>query len=51
VAGPDGGPRMFLSPAWSGEPARGHKAINELLAKGLSRPATTKENQPCQFPR
>jgi FAD/FMN-containing dehydrogenase len=34
LAGPDGSPRMFLSPAWSGEAAQGEKAIEELLRLG-----------------
>jgi hypothetical protein len=34
LTGPDGSPRMFLFPAWSGEPAPGQKAIEELLRLG-----------------
>jgi FAD/FMN-containing dehydrogenase len=32
--GPDGSPWMFLFPVWSGAPARGEKAIEELLRLG-----------------
>jgi FAD/FMN-containing dehydrogenase len=32
--GPDASPWMFLSAAWSGEPAHGEKAIEELLRLG-----------------
>jgi hypothetical protein len=34
VTGPDGSPVAFLSPTWSGDLARGEKAIEELLRLG-----------------
>jgi FAD/FMN-containing dehydrogenase len=34
LSGPDGRPLLFLSPAWSGDPAVGEKAIDQLLRLG-----------------
>ena len=34
LTGPHGSPRMFVFPAWSGEPAQGERAIGELLRLG-----------------
>jgi FAD/FMN-containing dehydrogenase len=34
LTGPEGSPQMFLSPVWSGVPAQGEQAIQELLRLG-----------------
>jgi hypothetical protein len=34
LAGPDGGPTLFLLPVWSGEPSQGERSIDELVELG-----------------
>ncbi|MEU8078923.1 FAD-binding oxidoreductase [Catellatospora citrea] len=34
LAGPDGNPFVYLAPAWSGDPAQGERAINQLEQLG-----------------